>query len=355
MSKTLVILTPGFPKDEADTACITPLQLFVKAVKETHPLLNVIVLAFHYPFTAAQYHWHDIEVIALGGKDTGGLKRRLTWVKAWSVLKGLRHKYGKLQLLSFWFGECAYVGQMFAKKNRLEHYCWILGQDAKAGNRYVNKVNPEGRNLIALSDFIAREFNKNYGILPEHVIPVGVDPSLFPRDAPLREIDIIGVGSLIPLKQYTLFVDVVASLKKSFPNIKTMICGNGPEIEMLHKKIISLSLQDNIILTGELPNEMVLNIMSRSKILLHPSAYEGFGLVCLEALCAGAKVISFVRPMNANIENWYTVDDEQDVIKLAADILGNEKTMFRSVISYHVHDNARKLISLFSYKEEAIA
>jgi glycosyltransferase involved in cell wall biosynthesis len=124
---------------------------------------------------------------------------------------------------------------------------------------------------------------------------------------------------------------------------------------MLHKKIISLSLQDNIILTGELPNEMVLNIMSRSKILLHPSAYEGFGLVCLEALCAGAKVISFVRPMNANIENWYTVDDEQDVIKLAADILGNEKTMFRSVISYHVHDNARKLISLFSYKEEAIA
>jgi len=39
----------------------------------------------------------------------------------------------------------------------------------------------------------------------------------------------------------------------------------------------------------------LLEWMQRGKVFLHPSSYEGFGIVCIEALCSGAEVISFVK------------------------------------------------------------
>ena len=48
--KTFVILTPGFAKDEADSTCIPTQQNFVRALKELYPQLNIIILAFDYPY-----------------------------------------------------------------------------------------------------------------------------------------------------------------------------------------------------------------------------------------------------------------------------------------------------------------
>jgi hypothetical protein len=129
--QTLVILSPGFPKDKADTACLPPQQTFVKALKEVCPGLNIIVLTFQYPFFAAEYEWHGVKVIAIGGKDRGQVFRLITWQKAWLILKKLHEEYQIVGLLSFWLGECAFVGSRFAKKYRLTHYSWLLGQDAR--------------------------------------------------------------------------------------------------------------------------------------------------------------------------------------------------------------------------------
>jgi len=177
--ETLVILTPGFPANEDDTTCMPPQQQFVKALKNICPGLDIVVIAFHYPFAASEYQWHGITVIAVGGKDRGRLIRGFTWLKVWALLKKINKERRLLGLLSFWFGECAFVGSYFAGRNRLTHYSWILGQDAKKGNKYFKWVMPKGDSLIALSDFVARQVKENYGIQPFQVIPVGIDISLF--------------------------------------------------------------------------------------------------------------------------------------------------------------------------------
>ena len=69
---TLVILSPGFAANEADTTCLPPMQLFVKALKEICPGLNIIVIAFQYPFFADDKETMPMLVIlGIGGALCG--------------------------------------------------------------------------------------------------------------------------------------------------------------------------------------------------------------------------------------------------------------------------------------------
>jgi len=351
----LIILTPGFPENEADSTCIPPQQIFVKALKDNYPRLNIIVLTFYYPFFSSRYQWHGVDVISFGGNGKGRIYSKVTGIRAWAGLKKINKEYHIIGLLSFWLGKCAFIGSWFAEKYHLKHYCWILGQDAKAGNKYVRRINPKGKSLIGLSDFIVAEFKKNYGIIPEYTIPVGIDTSLFNETAAERTIDIIGAGSFIPLKQYHVFVEVIKLLKEDFPSIKTCICGDGPEMMHLRTMIDIMDLEDNIKLLGRQTHAQVLALMQKSKIFLHTSNYEGFGAVCLEALYAGAQVVSFVKPMDTDIENWHIVEDKETMVRSLRTILQNQDLKYQSVFPYSIHDNAKAAMELFDYNLAAIS
>jgi glycosyltransferase involved in cell wall biosynthesis len=351
----LIILTPGFPENEADSTCIPPQQIFVKALKESNSELKIIVLTFQYPFFSAHYQWNGVDVVSFGGKSKGRLHRKVMSFRVWAELKRLNKAYQIVGMLSFWLGKCAYIGSWFAEKYHLKHFTWILGQDAKAGNKYVRQIQPKGKTLIALSNFITAEFYKNYGIQPQHIIPVGVDTSLFAEITSERDIDIIGAGSLIPLKQYDLFVEVIKLLKKDFPNIKVCICGDGSEMMHIQTMIDVMDLENNIKLLGRQTHEQVLGLMQKSKVFLHTSNYEGFGAVCLEALYAGAQVVSFVKPMNAEIKNWHIVQNKEEMLKMIRNILQDSNPVYQSILPYSIHDNAKAAIKLFDYNPAAIS
>src|SRR5215203_3280158 len=105
--KTLVILTPGFAKDEADNNCIPLQQNFVSVCKEVYPWLNIIVLAFDYPYVEKRYQWFNNTVISFNGRNKGGLSKLLLRRKIFSVLNEIHTSNNIIGLLSFWYGECA--------------------------------------------------------------------------------------------------------------------------------------------------------------------------------------------------------------------------------------------------------
>ena len=347
MNKTLVIITPGFPVNEADTCCIPPQQVFVKALKENNPLLNIIVVTFQYPFLSKRYLWHGIQVISLGGKNKGNIFRIFLWLKAWQVLKQLKNENQLVGLLSFWLGECAFIGKWFAQKNNIKHYCWLLGQDAKAGNRYFTLIKPNAEKLVAISDFVATQLYNNYAVHPQHIIPVGVDRSMFERIENERNIDVLAAGSLIILKQYHLFIHVIAELKKTFPNIRTVLCGDGPELEKIQQLITTLDLNKNIVLKGEIPHTEVLHLMQHSKLFLHTSLYEGFSTVCAEALYAGAWVISFCKPMKENFNKWLIAESQEEMIQQSIPILKEHPFNNNKVLTYTIENSTEKILELF--------
>lgn len=347
MRNTLIILTPGFPENEADTTCLPDRQTFIRVLCHTYPWLNIVVISFQYPFQAREYHWKGVRIIALGGKSKGGVSRRVIWFRAYQQLKQLNKKNKVIGLLSFWLDECAFVAHMFAKKNKLQHFAWLLGQDARAGNRYVNRMVTDGSNLIALSQFLKEEFERNYGITPQYLVSSGIDPRMFGVPPDVRDIDIMGAGSLIPLKQYYLLIEAVKALKSTFPNIKATICGDGPELQNLKDKVAAYGLTENITFTGNLPHAQTLRMMQRTKLFLHPSSYEGFSTVTLEALYAGAHVISFTSPMGKAFKNHYIVDGVEEMTHTALRVLLDDNRDHQPVLIQSVTQMAREIMALY--------
>ena len=346
--KTLVILSPGFPKDEMDATCLPFLQQFILELKIQVPGLQLMVLAFDYPLVRSGYHWNTIRVFSFNGWKKGRIAKLYTWWLVLRKMRKIRRENDVIGILSLWYGPCAFVGNRFAKRNRLKHFCWIQGQDAKKGNRYVPLTKLSSCELIAISDFTQSDFEKNYGIKPGSVIPAGINRAVFNVPGQIRSIDILGVGSLIPLKQYSLFVEILSLVKRYKPDVHAVLCGKGPEESALKVLICQYDLQDNIVLTGELPHEEVLEYMSKSKIFLHTSSYEGICVSCIEALYAGSHVLSFVQLMNYPIQHWHICSTKEQMADKIRILLSSPETAYNAVKTFTVQETVQKIMLKFS-------
>jgi glycosyltransferase involved in cell wall biosynthesis len=345
--KTLVILTPAFPGSESETVWVRPKQLFVRKLQESFPALQIIILSFNYPLHTEEYQWRGIRVIGFNGMHTRRLKRLLLWIRVWRRLREINRQQPLFGVLSFWCGECALVGKRFSDRYGVKHFTWISGMDARKQNKLVNWIKPAENELIAMSIFLQKEFEKNHFVKPQHVIPIGIDPSEYSEMPLNKDIDILGVGTLNPFKQYDVFINIIKELSASFPKIKAVICGEGTERAKLERMIGELGLENNITMTGLIPHTDVLKWMQRSKVFLHPSSYEGFGSVCLEALFAGAWVISFCDPMQIDTERWRIAKNPDDMRRRAFEILNMYDGTSKSVLLYSMDDTAKAVMNLF--------
>jgi len=343
--QTLIILTPGFAASEGDTTCLPMQQDFVLKIKEKRPGLNLIIFAFQYPYHSTSYNWFGITVIPFKGRNKGGFQKLILHKKIFKQLKKINAQTTVSGILSFWYNECAWIGKKFSNKYGIKHYCWILGQDARATNKYPKRLSLKADELIALSDFLQQEFEKNHGIRPFQVIPPGIDA--VPITNKDRDIDILAAGSLIPLKQFDVFLSVVAEIKRQLPLIKVLLIGEGTERASLEKLVKDLDLQSTVLFAGELPYPTVLENMQRAKVLLHPSSYEGFSGVCMEALSCGAHVISFCRAMKESIEQWHIVYTPEEMKMKAIAILTNPEVSYRPVVPYSMKHTIQKMMALF--------
>lgn len=260
-------------------------------------------------------------------------------------LKKIHEAHQIVGMLSFWLGECAYVGKKFAERNGIKHYCWLMGQDARASNKYTKRTSFQPNELIALSDFLQEEFERNYNIKPFTVIPPGIKSNKLTQST--RDIDLLAVGSLIPLKQFEIFVETVAAIKQQCKNIKAVQVGEGAGKAKLEKLILGYSLGNNISLAGEIENDKVLGMMQRTKILLHPSSYEGFSGVCQEALANGAHVISFCKAMNQNIPQWHIVKSKEEMIETALSILENSASTYNKIVFPSMETTAKTMMDYY--------
>ena len=343
--KTIVVLTPAFPADESEDFWVPSQQVLVKALKKKSPGVNIIVLAYFYPYKKTVYKWHGIRVIGFNGMK---LNRLILFARMWKELKKIKKENNIVGLFSFWCREGAFIGKWFGKWNAVKHFCWICGQDARETNNYVKWISPRSKELIAISDFVASEFEKNHRIRPAYVIPNGIDADLFPPDLPpKRDIDVLFVGSLVQLKRPDIFVSVIKKLKRHIASVKAIICGHGDQEENLKTQIDRLELAANISLTGAIAHAEVLQLMQRSKILLHPSSYEGFSTVCLEALYAGAHVVSFTKAMNNDIRNWHIVKTEEEMFEKSLESLARSYEKYEKILVYSMNDTAKSVMDLF--------
>jgi glycosyltransferase involved in cell wall biosynthesis len=220
-----------------------------------------------------------------------------------------------------------------------------MGQDARPKNKYAARFSKRGNEVIALSDFLTEEFERNYGVRPARVVYPGIDRNT--EGSVHRDIELLGVGSLIPLKRYEVFLEVVAVIKKRIPAIRAVLVGDGPEQENLKNRAKALGVEDNLEFVGSIGHDEVLRMMQRARILLHPSSYEGFPGVCQEALSCGAHVISFCRAMNKDIHQWHIVASSQDMVHRAIGLLSDPDTRYNAVEFQPMSSTAHQIMSCY--------
>jgi len=348
--ETLVILTPAFPADETETHWVPTQQLFVKTLMEQFPRVKIMVLSFYYPSKNATYNWHGLQVTSFDGTQQRKMQRVFFWGRVWKELNRIRRENNIIGLFSFWCGECALIGSYFGRRHGIRHFCWLCGQDARKTNRMVKFIRPRPQELVAMSDFLVNEFYKNHGIRPGYMIPNAINPASFPRESSARrDIDILGAGSLSRLKRYDLFAEVVKSLHSLFPGFRAVLCGDGEDKQKIQAFIQHAALEAVLSLPGEMPHRETLELMQRAKIFLHTSEYEGFGVVCLEALYAGAHVISFSKPLNQEIPQWHVVQDMKEMIAKAVEILQDPATEYKRVSLYTMDATVKSVMALFEH------
>ena len=94
---------------------------------------------------------------------------------------------------------------------------------------------------------------------------------------------LLSVARLVPWKGFLTLIDVVAELRKKYPDIRLYIAGEGPERLVIEKKIQDLDLGESVRLLGRLSHTEVLEYLRASDLFVLNTAYEGLSHLLLEA------------------------------------------------------------------------
>jgi len=339
----ILVITPGFPENENDTSCIPAMQEYFTALLSEHSSPKITVVSIHYPYRNKTYSWKGIQVFSCGGG--GKYPFKILYLMRAIIYSLKVNKKLKVNIIhSFWLAEPALIGSILRKIFKVRHICTIMGQDARNVNNYLKILPLKNIIKVALSEYHSNYFRKSTGFTPNYIIPWGINKIKVEENK--RPIDIIGVGSLIPLKNYKLFIDVVVRLKEDYPSINCILIGEGPDKSELLKVIIKKNLSGNITLTGQLPREEVLLKMIKSKILLHSSNYESFGFVILEGLASGCYVVCKNVGIAKEAKKILIINNIEDAFLTIKRIINNKKD-FSPEIPYPITDTVSSYKKLY--------
>lgn len=167
--------------------------------------------------------------------------------------------------------------------------------------------------VFAVSNFTKTAMRSNNPFVPEEkvkLLPNALDPFFsfpanFTKPAYLKEkyrlqpTDkiILTIARLSSDEQYKGYDLVIRSLKKIIAQdttVKYLLVGKADETEAarIRKLIQTEGLSDRVILPGFIPNAELTDHYLLADVFVLPSMGEGFGIVLIEALACGRKVVA---------------------------------------------------------------
>jgi glycosyltransferase involved in cell wall biosynthesis len=136
------------------------------------------------------------------------------------------------------------------------------------------------------------------------LVPCGVDLRAVLSASPADDRhDLIYVGRLLPHKRVELAIAALAELRCWCPDATLAIVGDGPEAPRLRQRASELHLDGAVRFYGKLPDaQQVYALMKASRVLVAPSAREGFGISVVEGWGCGIPAVVCQGEENAMTE-----------------------------------------------------
>jgi glycosyltransferase involved in cell wall biosynthesis len=103
---------------------------------------------------------------------------------------------------------------------------------------------------------------------------------------------IVTTARLVEWKGIDGIVRAVALLKETFPDVKAVIAGDGPEEESLKKLATELGVADRITFTGRVSRAETWHLRKSSEVYVLNSTYEGLPHTALTSFAAGIPMVA---------------------------------------------------------------
>jgi len=103
---------------------------------------------------------------------------------------------------------------------------------------------------------------------------------------------VVSVGRLVPWKGFQTLMELMPHLSRKYPDIRLMIIGDGPDLHSLQEHIEKHGLENKVVLTGALPQDVLFSYIQAADIFILNTLYEGFSHALLEASAFGIPIVT---------------------------------------------------------------
>jgi phosphatidyl-myo-inositol dimannoside synthase len=206
--------------------------------------------------------------------------------------------------------------------------------------------------VICVSNFTRQVMIERHKLKPENCVVINnaVDPFMkLPETFAKPEylVEKYGLSANTPIiftltrlsswelyKGHDRVISIISKLKESYPAIKYVLAGKPDlgEKARIEKLISDYGVTDQIILTGFIPEEELVDHFLLADLFILPSKKEGFGIVFIEALACGVPVIcgnvdgSVDAICNGELGTAINPDDLDELEKAATIVLSKQIT-----------------------------
>jgi glycogen(starch) synthase len=134
-----------------------------------------------------------------------------------------------------------------------------------------------------------------------HVVPNGIDAARWTATARARSTAraqyvsdtplLVYAGRLVHEKGVQTLLRAVRPLRETHPGLRLVVAGTGPHEAKLHALARRLRIARAVDFLGFVPETRLPALLGAGDAVVVPSLYEPFGIVALEAACAGAPLV----------------------------------------------------------------
>ena len=241
----------------------------------------------------------DIPLVELIRKRTSGIFLVLQYlISCFFAGRRICRNWHPDIIFAEWLIPAGFIARLLSKFYGIPYACRALGSDV-----YITAANPLLRPLIKN---IARNsillFADGFDLCRKTSTLAGGKECFFAATARKLEnkkisgtfkqmqdadrVTFCCIGRLHPVKGQDILIKACEILLKKEIAFRCYLLGTGEEKEKLGKMINSLSLEENVILTGRLEDSEVAELISNIDCLVIPSRSESIPLVMSEGVCA---------------------------------------------------------------------
>lgn len=228
------------------------------------------------------------------------------------------------------------------------HHIGLRSLSYNFSSKYYDTIVGVSKDVIDNYIFKSRIYEKT--VVIDNVVNTKI-LNLLSKDKISSNFDFIFVGRFEEQKNPQRFIKLIEKIKEYFPNVKAVMLGQGSLLNDVTRLIREYHLEKNIDLYGFQKNPY--KFIKKSKMMIIPSRYEGFGIVALEAMLLGKPVLaSDVSGLRTIVNNdcGILTNDDYEIIHTAKLLLSDEK--YYDFKAHNAKKRAEKINNLKSFVTE---